>query len=683
MGSHLRPAAALDPGTLSRCYRGGLTRETKAQRLQACTLLLLVGRLGLRPGELQHLHEGWVDWERGRLHVPARDPCACAQCWERARVRQRGGDGRPLADVVAADCWRPPGGEGRTIDFGWSRRLTGVLAAGFDAWSYLDCDVTRAHAVLGTAAEAADLDDPTALTLGALRASAATFMVDAGLSAAQVAAVLGVERAEVAGVYDALRARGESQRGEAQRSGSQRGESDTVAADPGAYALVTETAALDGEPFDPATYDAAWRREREASREPRPSRSPRPAEIPDGVTYEPPTGVTPSYHDLAADGAASDRSTADGGALARWAGTDGDGPAQSGRPASGAGRAVEGVPGDERAEAAGGVGPEAGEDPAVEEGERDGRDTGPTPADPREQVTAPVRLDVSTRFACEAIHGGRPAGGSVLLAQSELVLVTHGDGENVAHEVVPLHAVRDVAVGYCPDVLADVFDETVGLAYERDGRRHVAVVELPEAERHTLASVLFARRLDGCAAVVTHPAREGGHETDATPWRGVLDVDAAWLAGAPVAGADPRFRFRLADVLSVERGRNRFDGTVYHGLAVRSVGADGGPVTTTITPVAEADRTVFVRFLRGVARRRARRAREVDVRASQENVLLALSPGEDSVSISALLDRDPDSLRTVLDALERAGLVRVAADGPRLTGTGTLLVEETVDDRDG
>jgi len=63
-----------------------LTGPQAGMLLDACRDLLdnLVVRLplyaGMRIGEVQHLKQSWLDWEKGIITLPARQQCGCYEC---------------------------------------------------------------------------------------------------------------------------------------------------------------------------------------------------------------------------------------------------------------------------------------------------------------------------------------------------------------------------------------------------------------------------------------------------------------------------------------------------------------------------------------------------------------------------------------------------------------------------
>ncbi|WP_346140208.1 hypothetical protein, partial [Streptomyces virens] len=53
---------------------------------EAFAILVFGGRLGMRGGEICHLSEDWVNWERKMIEIPAYDACACGYCRQQAHL---------------------------------------------------------------------------------------------------------------------------------------------------------------------------------------------------------------------------------------------------------------------------------------------------------------------------------------------------------------------------------------------------------------------------------------------------------------------------------------------------------------------------------------------------------------------------------------------------------------------
>ena len=89
--SHSRDDA-LTPAQFERLIRATYEIDNPDIALECRMLVVACGRLGLRSGELAHLHEEWVDWSDGSINIPEFWPCQsgkdgdiCGYCRNRAR----------------------------------------------------------------------------------------------------------------------------------------------------------------------------------------------------------------------------------------------------------------------------------------------------------------------------------------------------------------------------------------------------------------------------------------------------------------------------------------------------------------------------------------------------------------------------------------------------------------------
>jgi hypothetical protein len=205
---------ALSTEAFCRLYVGACRIDNPRRRLLACYIILLTGRLGLRIAELQHLREAWINWERGSIRIPKRDPCGCRRCWIQAydkwgrnglsELLEAGEWDGPTswkhckADqrreiIEAADCCTPDtlvsivtdeqfrpkyDRSARTISFGWSERLTCVLITFFDEHDCLEHTQQSINNIITAAAENAPGIDPEHLSAHNLRATGLTFLAD-------------------------------------------------------------------------------------------------------------------------------------------------------------------------------------------------------------------------------------------------------------------------------------------------------------------------------------------------------------------------------------------------------------------------------------------------------------------------------------------------------------------------
>ncbi|MFT4947034.1 MAG: hypothetical protein ACI8TL_001272, partial [Natronomonas sp.] len=407
MASSLSPADALSPEGFYSLYLGGLTLDDETRRRDACYVILLMGRLGLRPEEVTHLHEDWIDWERGEVQVPARDPCGCRLCFAEARRHKaETGTDSSVEELVAETRWAPPDGSAgaRTIPFGWSRRLTAAIDGVLGQRPYLDIDEAGIEQILTAAAENAWELDTQSITADVLRASAGEFLATAGFGPRRLADLLAIDEG-TAGEF--ARVGGGELREYFYRSlGSET--APDICGEGSQYRLVCDPTAFEREPFDPVGYDARWRGNRAEEGSTR-GRNPRPTDPPSGSAF---ATADLDFREPAADSGSQLISAS----LADWVRrreSQRRQYAETGRSGVGA----------------------------------DGT------AEYRDQVTSPVQISVSTRFAGQGIEGGRPTGGSIVLGQRELVLVSR-DQTGVADTLrIPFESIVDVAPGYVPGPL--------------------------------------------------------------------------------------------------------------------------------------------------------------------------------------------------------------------------------------
>ncbi|OYR79318.1 hypothetical protein DJ84_18360 [Halorubrum ezzemoulense] len=84
----------LDPREFEYLMKGVHRIECDLRRPETEFIVLLGGRLGLRPGEICHFREDWVNWRKRCIEIPMHDACdqgkdggLCGSC--RQSVRQR------------------------------------------------------------------------------------------------------------------------------------------------------------------------------------------------------------------------------------------------------------------------------------------------------------------------------------------------------------------------------------------------------------------------------------------------------------------------------------------------------------------------------------------------------------------------------------------------------------------
>ncbi|MFO7834719.1 MAG: CheF family chemotaxis protein [Halohasta sp.] len=674
----IRPAAALEPSAFYSVYRGGLSLPDDQQRLRASAVVLLSGRLGLYPGEIQHLHEAWIDWGRGELVVPERDPCACQQCWEAARRAQRLGDGRSLLEIIGESTWSPPGG-GRTIPFGWSERLTAVIGALVEETGYLDRSAEAMTRLVDRSARRAEGVDHEAVGFDSLRATAISFFADAGFPAARIAHLAGTD-------IETARAFTGREGGDAREQLFEM--FDGGIADPGeSYGLVADPEPFDAEPVDPREYDDAWRQQRMRQRANAPEALQNPRPVADALRRRLDPSDLGTRRALDADSGLVDPESAtarlDGWVRRQEAERLGE-PKSAGSAASttqsvdesdGPGAATGESTGDEAA-ASIDAGGESGADTRVDAAESAVDEA--AVFNPREELSGPPELTVETTVACSEFIGGRPTEARVFLGPEELLFVEADDSMAPEYTRIELSAVVDQSPDYIPDELADSIESAVTVAYERDGDQRLAVVELRGNRRVGFANAVFKAILTGCDAIVTHPARRGGRVLNTEPVEARLSVDDRSVSITPDDGE--RFGISLSEIIHFELEKQDYEDRRYRGLSVRHIEDNGMVTKTTIALEDGRKHKLFQRFVRRGYRERKAKTEEISLEDAHKEVLVALYSAGEQFDISMIVDKSADELQDLLGSLGEMGLVRIGDSGATLTGLGRIVVTEKLDD---
>lgn len=178
-------------------------------RIEALAAVCLLGRGGLRRGELAHLRTEWIDWTREMIQIPAYQPCekgrhgeVCGDCRQKAKQRVDYADGDLDLATAAADRWRPKTpAAAREIYVGWDPRTMVALerfADRYDAWPLSSQGVARRVQWAAEAAAGLEADD---VYPHALRATAATELAGRGLESHALLQYFGWSQLSTAQVY--------------------------------------------------------------------------------------------------------------------------------------------------------------------------------------------------------------------------------------------------------------------------------------------------------------------------------------------------------------------------------------------------------------------------------------------------------------------------------------------------
>lgn len=147
-----------------------------------CRLILYAGgRLGLRAGEIAHLDESWINWERQMIEIPHHDPCTdgedgapCGYCHKRARSQLEHHDDLTM-DEALRHRWEPKTAKSaRAIPYDFDPEVQDAIESYFmfhDGYSPSRVSVNRR---VDRVAQTAGMDTETVYP-HALRATAATW----------------------------------------------------------------------------------------------------------------------------------------------------------------------------------------------------------------------------------------------------------------------------------------------------------------------------------------------------------------------------------------------------------------------------------------------------------------------------------------------------------------------------
>jgi len=176
------------------------------QALFAC---LILGRLGLRRGELTHMREEWVDWRQEQISIPLQEDChgerqgdgPCGMCRQLAQQRADHNDDLSL-EAALADQWRAKTpAAARDVYFGFDARTRLHVERFFDKYDQWEWAAQAVNRRVKRAAEHADGLDPDDVYPHALRATAASYHAGRGLETLSLMQMMGWAQLSTAEVY--------------------------------------------------------------------------------------------------------------------------------------------------------------------------------------------------------------------------------------------------------------------------------------------------------------------------------------------------------------------------------------------------------------------------------------------------------------------------------------------------
>ncbi|WP_418281757.1 CheF family chemotaxis protein [Halorubrum sp. DTA98] len=276
-----------------------------------------------------------------------------------------------------------------------------------------------------------------------------------------------------------------------------------------------------------------------------------------------------------------------------------------------------------------------------------------------------VVADFVGRIHTPDIGADEPVSGRVLLSQRRLVLATTD-----TKTTMPLASVFDVAVGTVPSDLRSFFSDTVTIAYSAGNARRTAVIEGEPDDMDRFTRVLFKAILRNVTVTVRHPAKVGGHVTDASDRTASLKLSPGAIGF--IDCPDP-FTVDLSTVVDYERTDRTLGGKTRPALVFEHV-----PETRTVTSIAtvpnERALNVLGRYIKLEYSEVLTEVEELDPTEEELEILVSIYSAGGEASIADIVTGDATRTSMVLDSLREDGLVVDGERGTALTRKGQMVI---------
>jgi len=176
---------------------------------QAKFLTLVLGRLGLRRGEVAHMRESWIDWRQEMIQIPYQQDChgerqgdgPCGYCRQLAKQRTEYNDDVTMQQALEERWQAKTPAASRDVYFGFDARAQLHIRRFFDRFDCWTWSATAINRRIKKAADHADRLDPADIRPHALRATAATYHAARGLEMHALMQHFGWAQPQTAEVY--------------------------------------------------------------------------------------------------------------------------------------------------------------------------------------------------------------------------------------------------------------------------------------------------------------------------------------------------------------------------------------------------------------------------------------------------------------------------------------------------
>ncbi|MFH5802405.1 hypothetical protein [Haladaptatus sp. CMAA 1911] len=172
-------------------------------------VIVSLGLLGLRAGEISHMNRDWIDFNRGIIEIPDHDPCTkgndghhCGYCREQARQSVAQDPSKSFENELASR-WKPKlVGLARKVPYNWNDEVIDLYDSFFETYDAYPRSRTSINRRIDTVAEASDCyDDVCEVYPDSIREHAGYYHANRGLDAYQLKEFLGLNNEAVATAY--------------------------------------------------------------------------------------------------------------------------------------------------------------------------------------------------------------------------------------------------------------------------------------------------------------------------------------------------------------------------------------------------------------------------------------------------------------------------------------------------
>lgn len=274
-------------------------------------------------------------------------------------------------------------------------------------------------------------------------------------------------------------------------------------------------------------------------------------------------------------------------------------------------------------------------------------------------------IELSTSVLCPSVSS-EPSDASIRLDHSKVAVT----GPELTEEA-GLEEIFDVRLGQPPQAAQKAFSGTVLIiGFERGGQRAVLFLDGSSETLERFSGLLFRRLLDGTEVAVCHPVSIGGRLTDRQVNIGEIRVTPGKIG---CTGVTRPLNIDLESIVDVSRSEKEILGHKEGSVEIQYVkrGTVVG-VDFSLNPPRKLN--LLGRYLRRNYSRLRQQAQALNPPAPIVQILTRLYAARGHTDSGAMLARESDNPRALLQTLLDHVLVELVDGEVRLTMLGWVLV---------